>query len=102
MLAIGGSVEEAAGDLRAAKTIGPHQIVERIVNFGMERVRQFVGEPAVRRLIDEGLNSGHQGAIAGKPDGIVRPQTGVVEASSFAESIVTPAMRIAGQVIQKL
>jgi hypothetical protein len=100
--AIGGSVEEAAGDLRAAKAIGAHQIVEGIVDFGMERVRQFVGEPAVRRLVDEGLNSGHQGAIAGKPDGIVGPQAGVVEAGRFAEGIVTAAMGITGQLIQEL
>src|SRR5487761_84932 len=102
MLAIGGRVEKAASDLGAAKTIGAHQIVEGIVDFGMERVRQFVGEPAVRGLIDQGLNSGHQSAMAGKPDGIVGPQAGVVKAGSFAEGIVTAAMGIAGQVIQEL
>ena len=68
----------------------------------MEHVRQFVGEPAARGLIDEGFNSGHQSAIAGKPDGIVGPQASVVEAGRFAEGIVTAAMGIAGQVIQEL
>jgi hypothetical protein len=37
MLAVGGRIEEAASDLGAVKTIGAHQIVEGIVDFGMER-----------------------------------------------------------------
>jgi hypothetical protein len=35
---IGGSVEEASGHLRAAQTFGAHQIMEGILDLGMERV----------------------------------------------------------------
>jgi len=68
----------------------------------MEYVGQFIGEPATRRLIDEGFNGGNESTVAGEPDGIVRPQAGVVEAGSFAEGIVATAMSIAGQVVQEL
>src|SRR5713101_9061172 len=68
----------------------------------MERVGQFVGEVATRGLIDQGLDGGDESAIARKPNRILGPQAGVVEASGFAEGIVAAAMGIAGQVIQKL
>ena len=64
--------------------------------------RQFVGEPAARGLIDERLDGGHQRAVAGKPNSIMGPQTGIVEAGGFAERIVAATMGIAGQVIQEL
>jgi hypothetical protein len=50
---IGGRVQEASRHLRAAQTLGAHQIVEGILNLSMEHVGQFVGEPTARRLIDE-------------------------------------------------
>jgi hypothetical protein len=100
--AIGGRVQETSGYLRAPKTFGAHQVVEWILDFGMERIGQFIGEPATRGLIDEGLNGGDESAVTGKPNCIVRPQAGVVETSRFAEGVITAAMSIAGQVIQKL
>jgi hypothetical protein len=68
----------------------------------MENVGQFIGEPAARGLVDERLDGGDEGAIAGKPNSIVGPQADVVEAGGFAEGIVTAAMGIAGEVIQEL
>src|SRR2546427_10515314 len=68
----------------------------------MEGVGQFVGEAAMRGLIDEGLDGGDESAVAGKPNRILGPQACVVEASGFAEGIVAAAMGIAGEVIQKL
>ena len=68
----------------------------------MERVGQFVGEPAAWGLIDEGLDGGDESAIAGRPNCMVGLQAGVVEARRFAEGIVTAAMSIAGEVIQEL
>src|SRR6266446_5275292 len=67
----------------------------------MEYVGQFVGEPTAWGLIDEGLDGGDQSAVTGKPNSIVGPQAGLVEADSFAEGIVTAAMSIAGEVIQE-
>jgi len=68
----------------------------------MERIGQFVGEPAAWGLIHKGLDGGNQGAEAGKPYCIVGPQAGLVETGGFAEDIVAAAMGIAGQVTQEL
>jgi hypothetical protein len=62
----------------------------------MEHIGEFIGKPAARGLIDKGLDGRHQRAIAGKPNCVMRPQAGVVEADRFAKSIVTAAMGIAG------
>ena len=96
---IGGGVQEASGHLKSAQTSCAHQIAEGILDFGMERVSQFVGEPATRGLIGEGFDGGNQSAVAGKPNCITGPQACVVEAGGFAEGIVAAAMGIAGQVI---
>jgi len=49
----GGSVQEASGQRRAVQTSRAHQIVEGILDLGMDCVGQFVGEVATRGLIDE-------------------------------------------------
>ena len=100
--AIGGGVKESSSHLGAAQTVGAHEIVEGILDLSMENVGQFIGEPAVRRLVDEGLDGGDEGAITGKPNCLVGPQADVVEAGGFAEGIVTAAMSIAGEVIEEL
>jgi hypothetical protein len=76
--------------------------VEMILDLSMEDAGQFIGEPAVRGLINERLDGGDEGAVTGKPNGIVGPQADVVEAGGFAEGIVTAAVSIAGEVIQEL
>ncbi len=68
----------------------------------MESIGQFVGKATAWGLIDKGLDSGDQSAITGKPNRIVGPQAGSVEAGSLTEGIVAAAMGIAGEVIQKL
>ena len=67
----------------------------------MENVGQFIGEPATWRLIDEGLDGGDKRAVTRKPDCLVGPQAGSVEAGDFAEGVIAAAMSIAGQVIQE-
>ena len=76
--------------------------MEWIVNLGMECVGEFVGEPAVSSLIDEGLNGGDERALTRKPDRLVGPQAGLVEARRCAESVVAAAMGVAGQVVEEL
>ena len=101
--AIGGGVQEASRHLRATQTFGSHKIVEGILNLSMEQVGQLVGKPTARGLIDERHDGGNQRAVTGKPNCIiVGPQGSVIEADRFAESVVTAAMGIAGQVIQEL
>jgi hypothetical protein len=68
----------------------------------MESIGQFVGEPTAWGLIDKGLDGGDQSAVTGKPNRVVGPQAGVVEAGSLTEGIVAAAMGIAGEVIQEL
>src|SRR5580698_3964121 len=100
--AIGGGVEESSGHFGAAQTLGAHQIEERILDLSMESIGQFVGEPTTWGVIDEGLDGGDQSAVTGKPNRIVGPQAGVVEAGRLTEGIVAAAMGIAGKVIQNL
>jgi hypothetical protein len=69
--AIGGGVKESSGHLGAAQTFGAHEIVEGILDLSMEKVGQFIGEPAARGLVDEGLDGGDEGAVTGKPNCIV-------------------------------
>ena len=72
------------------------------MDLGVECIRQFIGEPAAQRLVDEGLEGGHQRAVTRKPDGIMRPQASIIEAGNFPERIVPSAMSIAGQVVERL
>src|SRR6266404_6122539 len=67
----------------------------------MECISQFVGEPAARGLVDEGLDGGDECAVTGEPNRIVGPQAGVVEAGGFTEGVVSPTVSIAGQVIEE-
>ena len=72
------------------------------MDFGMECIGQFVGEPASRRLVDEGFDRGNERAVTREPNGIMGPQAGIVEAGAFAEGIVAAAMSIAGQIVEGL
>ncbi|MBM3795149.1 MAG: hypothetical protein FJW31_14010 [Acidobacteria bacterium] len=67
----------------------------------MECLGQFVGKPSVRSLVDEGLNGGDERAVPRKPNGIVGPEAGLVEADRFTERVVAAAMSIAGQVVEE-
>ena len=51
--------------------------------------------------MDEGLDGGDQCAVPREPDRLMGPQAGVVEAGGLPESVVAPAMSIAGQVIEE-
>ena len=59
--------------------------MEGILDLNVENVGQFIGEPAARGLVDEGLDGGDESAVTGKPNCIVGPQANVVETGSFAE-----------------
>ena len=72
------------------------------MDLSMECSGQFVGEPAARGLIDEGLDGGDECAVTREPDRLMGPQAGIVEAGRFTESIVAPTMRVAGDVVEEL
>ena len=79
LAAIGGGVQESTGHRRAAQTFGAHQVVEGILDLGMENPGQFVGETTAWGLIDKGLDGGDESAVTGKPNSIMGPQAGIVE-----------------------
>ena len=72
------------------------------MDLRMECVRQFVGEAAAWGLMDQGFDGGDERAVAGEPDRIVGPQTGVVEAGGFTEGVIAPAVGITGEVVEGL
>ena len=72
------------------------------MDLSMECIGEFVSKPATWGLIDKSLDGGNQRAQARKPNRIVGPQAGMVEAGGFAEGIITAAMGIAGPLIQSL
>jgi hypothetical protein len=94
--AICGSVQESTGYRGTAQTAAENQIVEGILDLGMEDIGQLVSEPPARSLTDKGFNGGNERAITREPDSIVRPEAGVIEASDLAKRIVAAAMGIAG------
>ena len=56
---ISGGVKEESGDLGLTQSVRLRdEIVKGILNLGMRAIGQFVGEPAMRSLIDEGLDGG--------------------------------------------
>lgn len=76
--------------------------MERILDLGVEGIGQFVGEPAAQGLVHERLDGGDERAVTREPHVLVGPEASVVEADSFPESIVAPAMSITGQVVEDL
>ena len=66
----------------------------------MQFVGQFCGVIAVEGAIDEGLDSGQQSPVPGKPNGFMRPQAAIIKASDVGQGVEAPAMRIAGAVIE--
>ena len=74
--------------------------MERVLDLGVESISQLVGEPPAGSLTDKGLNGGDERAITREPDGIVRPEAGVIETRDLAKRIEAAAMGIAGQVVE--
>ena len=52
--------------------------------------------------MDKGFDGGDERAVPGKPDCLMGPKTGVVEAGGFTEGVVAAAMSIAGKVVERL
>src|SRR5712671_587722 len=75
--------------------------MQRIVYFHVQSVGKIAGKETLTRTVDESFDSCQQSAIAGKPDGLMRPETGIIEVSDLVESVIAAPMSIAGQVIQR-
>jgi hypothetical protein len=76
--------------------------MEGILHFDVQVRSQLIGEVSTRGTLDEGICRGQQGAEAGEPDLCLGPQSAIIKAGDFAQGIVSAAMGIAGEVIQRL
>src|ERR1017187_3325667 len=72
-----------------------------VLHFDVQGARQFLGEETARGTIDEHFGGGQQRAETREPDVSLRPQSMIVKAGDFAERIVSAAMGIAGEVIER-
>ena len=64
----------------------------------MQQVIQLLGKMSGRGILDKSLGRIQQSAVAGEPDGLVRPQAVLVEVSSFIQRVVTATMGVAGPI----
>jgi len=76
--------------------------MEGILHFDVQLGQQFIGEASPQGTVNERFRGCQQGAEAGEPDLLLGPQSAIVKASDFAQGIVSAAMGIAGEVIQRL
>src|SRR5271169_1022684 len=76
--------------------------MQGVPHFDVQDRVQFIREISARGTIDESFGSGQQRAETRKPDVCPGPQSHVVKAGDFAQSIVSTAMRVTGEIIQRL
>lgn len=67
-----------------------------------QRAGEVLGPVAGGGLRDEGFGRRQEGAVAGEPDARMRPEAVGPEAGDRAQCVVAAAMRVAGQVIERL
>ena len=99
--AVGGRVQIQTGNDLSGHPALLSQLMQRVLHIDVQGTRQFVGEIPARRTIDECLGGGQQRAEAREPDVCLRPQSLVVKAGDFAQGIVSAAMGVAGEVVQR-
>src|SRR5260370_18905335 len=75
--------------------------MQGVLHFDVEGSGQFIGEISTRGTIDEPFSGGQQRAETREPDVRLRPQATLVKTGDFAQRIVTAAMGVAGEVIQR-
>ena len=76
--------------------------MQGVLHFDVQGRSQFIGEVSARGTIDECFCGGQQRAEPGEPDLCLRPQSVVVKTGDFAQSIVSAAVGVAGEIIQQL
>jgi hypothetical protein len=95
-------VEVPAGNHLARNAALLSQLMQGILHCDVQEGSQLMGEVSARGTMDQSLRSGQQRAQAGEPSLCLRPQSVVVKAGDFAQGIVSAAMGVAGQIIQRL
>ncbi len=99
--AVNGGVQVQTGNRLASHAVLLRQLVQCVLHFDVQGAGQFVGEIPAWGTIDERFGGGQQGTETREPDVGCRPQTVVVKASDLAQSIVSAAMGVAGEVVQR-
>src|SRR5713226_4402829 len=75
--------------------------MQGILHFDVQGRSQFIGEISARGTIDECSRGGQQCAATGEPDLSLRPQSVIVKTGDLAQGIVSTAMGVAGEIIQR-
>src|SRR5713226_1518971 len=75
--------------------------MQGILHFDVQGRSQFIGEVSARGTIDECSRGGQQCAATGEPDLSLRPQSVIVKTGDLAQGIVSTAMGVAGEIIQR-
>ena len=100
--AVGRAIQELARELVPTQPPVADELAQGVLGTDMQQVVQLLAEMSGLRLVDERLGRGDQGADAGEPDPVERPQSALVELDPFVEGVVTAAMRVAGASRQAL
>ena len=77
------------------------QCMQGILRLDVKRLREFLGEVASNRAMDEGFGGGQQSPEARKPHALVGPQAQIIETNDFAERIIATPMGVAGEIVQR-
>jgi hypothetical protein len=75
--------------------------MQGVLHFDVQGTRQFIGEVSARGMIDERFRCGQQRAETREPDLSLRPESMVIKAGDLAQSVISAAMGVAGEVAQR-
>src|ERR1019366_3187730 len=71
----------------ASNALVLHQPPQRLPSPHVERVTQLLRKISGRGVYDERLGGIQQGALAGEPDGLERPQAVAIEVRGFIQGV---------------
>ena len=94
--AVGGAIEEAAGEAVADQLAILDQLAQDILSADVEPVVQLLAELSGRRSGDHRCGGGEQGAGAAEAYAAERPQPVLVEVDEFCQGVVAAAVGVAG------
>ncbi len=97
----GGRVQIKARDGLARNPAALDEAAQRVWHCEGQDPSQFLGEIALGRVLHEGFRGSQQRAVAREPDRVRRPEAVGAEADEFARCVVTAAMRVAGEIVER-
>src|SRR5882757_1738890 len=97
---IQGEVDKGLADPLARDQLFVDQLQQALSRLHVQSVVQLVRRISRRRLLHKALAGVQQGAVAGKPDAAVRPQTTRIKLTGGSERVILAAMGVARQIRQ--